>query len=154
MSADLLRRAATKIREEAQAATPGPWEVVIDHHREFECPEVSVWSQHEQAYVTEDVHTGNSQFKANAEHVATWQPDVAVAVADWLDATATDLDESSLLDAPDSDEGQPPNPEALWCDYCGGAIDSPSYPADDQRCACDRWSKALVVARRLLGEDA
>lgn len=61
MSAEILRKAASLMRERAEAATPGPW----------------------------------IPFDADADHIASWHPAVALAVADWLDATADDWDRST-----------------------------------------------------------
>ncbi|GGO86720.1 hypothetical protein GCM10011584_09730 [Nocardioides phosphati] len=76
MSAELLRRAAAKMRENADAATRGPWSVAhVDgqgfavHHGEHDT--VSLYSD-----------------RPNAEHIASWHPAVALAVADWLDFIA------------------------------------------------------------------
>jgi hypothetical protein len=72
MSAELLRRAAAKMRETATAATPGPWDA---QGREVGSGESLVaW-----------VPIG---YAADAEHIASWPPAVALAVADWLDFIA------------------------------------------------------------------
>ena len=61
MSADVLRKAAALMRERAEAAGPNdPW-----------------FTSDDDANTPED-----------AEHIASWHPAVALAVADWLDATA------------------------------------------------------------------
>lgn len=87
MTADELRQASGEMRRLAEAATPGPWVVITDHHRALGVREVSVWSESDKRYVTEDVFTaGNSPFLANANHVASWNPGVAMAVAAWLDS--------------------------------------------------------------------
>jgi len=89
MSADLLRRAAAKIRETAQAATPGPW--VVDHdadaqiafpgrqsHKENVLPEV----------VSYQGIDGGISSASNVDHIALWSPDVAELVARVLDESA------------------------------------------------------------------
>lgn len=82
----LLHQTAPLLRSRAKAATPGPWQVNVDNHRGFEVPDVSVWSETAGEYVTEDVvTTPDSHFLANAEHVATWTPEAALAVADFLE---------------------------------------------------------------------
>jgi hypothetical protein len=80
MSAELLRRAAAKMRERAEAVTPGPWSEVADGEL-MGCFAV--------------VAGGENQFTIapavipmNAEHIASWHPAVALAVADWLDRCA------------------------------------------------------------------
>ena len=90
--ADLLRRAAALMRERAEAATPGPWvrsgsSIETDH----ECsPSHDCWP-------VGDTYSGmkpdGSTYprdlnRADAEHIASWHPAVALAVADWLDAEA------------------------------------------------------------------
>lgn len=68
MSAAVLREAAALMRERAEAATPGPW-------------------------TYEDAPNGfppmvDKPHLSDAEHIASWHPAVALAVADWLDAQA------------------------------------------------------------------
>lgn len=71
MSADLLRRAAALMRERAEAATAGPW--------------VAAGNVVEGVgTVTFDKH----MLSNDAEHIASWHPAVALAVADWLGRTA------------------------------------------------------------------
>lgn len=82
---ELIREAARLIRERAEAATPGPWESLdggdrliawkLDPSGQFD----DDWD-----YVV-DEPIGNS---ANAEHIASWHPGVALLVADWLDIGA------------------------------------------------------------------
>ena len=80
MSADLLRRAAKAMREQAEAATPGPWVVDLpDIHR----------AEHPGEWVA-DAGDG-SRCVVNSEHIASWHPAVALAVADWLDYEAGEI---------------------------------------------------------------
>lgn len=87
MSAEILRRAAALMRERADWATPGPWHAKITDDRQW-ClvtngdPEVGVAAQ----CADDD----------DADHLASWHPDVALAVADWLD------DEGIHFDADDT----------------------------------------------------
>lgn len=78
MSAETLRRAASLMRSRAKAATPGPWQVGqdVDSGQRFiyderwtELAEVAEWSR----------------WLGNPQHIASWHPAVALAVADWLD---------------------------------------------------------------------
>lgn len=86
MSALRLRDAATKLREVAEAATPGPWEAVVGMY-DSEC------GQYEGAQiptVTEDVSdyyigTVPPLEVDDARFIATMHPPVALALADWLD---------------------------------------------------------------------
>ncbi len=80
MSADLLRRAAAKLREHASTPmlTPGPW-VCLDRGDRI----VHLDGDDYEYVVDEPV--SNS---ANAELIALMDPIVVLAVAEWLDATA------------------------------------------------------------------
>lgn len=80
MSADLLREAASKMRERAEAATPGPWVAYGDH---------LVWPSNKGPAANDPVLAmlGDAH-DDSAEHIASWHPAVALAVADWLDEEA------------------------------------------------------------------
>lgn len=73
MSAEMLRRAAALMRERAEAANEGPWLTASDNKRR-------------------DVLAGSGgaikSRHANAAHIASWHPAVALVVADWLEAEA------------------------------------------------------------------
>jgi hypothetical protein len=88
MSAETLRRAAAQMRERAEAATPGPW-----HGFPPEAPPETqqvVWAG--QATVAEVSMPIPPEFGldglADRDHIASWHPAVALAVADWLDLMA------------------------------------------------------------------
>lgn len=78
MSSDLLRRAASLMRERAEAATPGPW-TVKPHGARHDCMTVRGVGDEHVAY-----YTGTP----DAAHIAAMHPAVALAVADWLDAAS------------------------------------------------------------------
>lgn len=129
---DTLRAAAARIREVAQAATPGPW-VSLDAGdriiRDVEAPMrsyfvdgVRVTEEAAPEYVVDEPLIANP---ANGEHIALWHPLVAEAVAVWLDEEADSAEEPSIFGA----AGQ-----AFVHDYPG----SPS--------------PALALARLILGE--
>ena len=84
MSAELLREAAALMRERAEAATPGPWQVGED----ADSGERFVYSERwtELAQVAEW-----SSGLGNPQHIASWHPAVALAVADWINGHARDL---------------------------------------------------------------
>lgn len=86
MTADLLRRAAAKIRENAEAATPGPW-FTTDEGNTHPGAFTDVGSK--SVRVTSDCcsYQGTSTH-ADAEHIASWHPGVALDVADLLDFAA------------------------------------------------------------------
>jgi len=80
MSADLLRRAATRLRESALAAQPGPW--FADSWEIYSQTVGGPW-------VAETLHTEEEQQSiANADYIVAVHPPVALALADWLDRYA------------------------------------------------------------------
>ncbi len=83
MTADTLRRAAASMRERAEAATAGPWESWQDAHAQAIVSEVGRRSF---GVVAEPSRGPSDYGEANAGHIASWHPAVALAVADWLDA--------------------------------------------------------------------
>lgn len=66
---DTLRAAAARIREVAQAATPGPWS-----------------HEHEGGHIVHgpDGTIAEAEYGPDGAHVALWHPVVAEAVAVWL----------------------------------------------------------------------
>ncbi len=128
MSADLLRRAAAKIRETAQAANreaPAPWRA--DPPFRTTRPADTYDVQDAESF---DVGDEVSITSPEARHIALWSPDVADLVASALDGSA-DLYE---LVGPVS-RTHPPL----------------GLMAQAQNAALFRM---LVLARRILGEDA
>jgi hypothetical protein len=109
MSSEELRQAAGLMRERAEAASAGPWErfgmagvagkewEIVDERRvECECGE--------------PVALLGCATNQNAEHIASWHPAVALAVANWLDGVAL------FMEAKDDEEyfdldGDPIAPE-------------------------------------------
>lgn len=87
MSTDLLRRAATKIRQTAESATPGPWHALTtgraggDHWHVTDAG-VSI------AYIHASDGEDKDRRQPDAEHIALWSPDVAELVARWLEREA------------------------------------------------------------------
>lgn len=85
MSADVLRRAAALMRERAGAATPGPW--TYEPAGESECGEPNCCYEYWHDRVWGDgVVQAEIDDAGNAQHIASWHPVVALAVADWLDS--------------------------------------------------------------------
>lgn len=89
MSADTLRRAAARMRELAEAATPGPWKLwgmevraSTDGTSNLDTSLPVAATRHESGLYTH-----------NADHIAAWDPTVALAVAAWLDLVARLLDD-------------------------------------------------------------
>ena len=86
MSAELLRRAAAKIRDTAQAAEPGPWRVA--NGNALPGPDGKIG---EPEWFIDSVPTliaYGPVMVANAEHIALWSPGVAELVARVLDESA------------------------------------------------------------------
>ncbi len=81
MTAGLLRRAADKIRETAQRATPGPW--WWDDAGDLASPGAKV--------VHQDGGGGFRDADRDGDHVALWAPDAALLVAKVLDQIAADM---------------------------------------------------------------
>lgn len=98
--ADLLRRAATLMRERAQAATPGPWwSKGVWFHRvsgpdgttlHIPHPTVGHGSTGADLVAYTIRKDGN-----DAEHIAAADPPFMLTVADWLDATAAEHESAS-----------------------------------------------------------
>jgi len=87
VSADILRRAAALMRERAEAAQSGAWEVSCEDRGLM--PEWGIYSTdagHDFALVEDE---------GNAAHIASWHPTVALAVADWLDRVIRDADDDN-----------------------------------------------------------
>jgi hypothetical protein len=82
MSGDVLRRAAGLMRLNAEEADDGfPWRA-------------------EGSYVDTDPECGfNAGTSLIADHVASWHPAVALAVADWLDLVARAVDAAGGMKA-------------------------------------------------------
>lgn len=87
-----LREAARTIRGRAEAATLGPWTEYVLGSEGYEVrgatftPEGSLIPR--RARVARCGYETWDTDKANAEHIATWDPTVALAVATWLDSVA------------------------------------------------------------------
>lgn len=96
-AADLLRRAATKLRETAQAATPGPWAEPYEVD-DTNPPEDRGWWVHggtgmrEHAVAVALPYSPNAA--ADAKLIALVHPPVALALADLLDDRADRIDQA------------------------------------------------------------
>lgn len=92
MSADLLRRAAARLRESALAAPPGPWKVVYFGDRGY--PQRVVDDSATliaQTYEGRDT-TDPVRLPAGApEYIALVHPPVALALADWIESHVEDM---------------------------------------------------------------
>lgn len=81
--ADLLRRAAARMKELAEAATPGPWSTVPGASNVWRFPDTGTPA----LVVPGNGRAGHVQLP-DAAHIAVWSPTVALAVAAWLEAVA------------------------------------------------------------------
>jgi hypothetical protein len=99
MSVETLRRAAALMRERAEVTTPGPW---ITHEmdsifvgNQADGRTSGLWAiVHSSSDCLADMKPAAAdRVRADAEHIASWDPVVALAVADWLDWVATALDD-------------------------------------------------------------
>jgi len=76
MTADLLLAAASRLRELANAATPGPWTVPVGP------TDVVALGEYGSRYIICE-HAG-----IDAAYIAAMSPPVALALADWLEVEA------------------------------------------------------------------
>jgi hypothetical protein len=83
--AELLREAATQMRKIAAGATQGEWEALDGGDR------LVAWNEDGTEF--EHVVDEPMSHAGNAVHIAAWDPTVALAVAVWLDESATELEE-------------------------------------------------------------
>ena len=126
MSAELLRKAATILRERAEAATPGPWGCTSERRPRY----IKTASP----IVVDEADWGpdvGDQFQvvtasdsrawryADVAYIATMHPGVGLALADWLDLAAR---HAQLRE----DDGAPPHAA---------------------------HTRALTLARLIVGED-
>ena len=89
MGAETLRKAASLMRERAEAATPGPWQMRYGFPAYVSGPGETV---------TINDLSGDMELE-DAAHVASWHPAVALAVADWLDREAAEVREWTVEQA-------------------------------------------------------
>lgn len=132
MSAGTLRRAAALMRERAEAASPPPW--VAFRARATNpldrAPIIGVTRDLAVDYDTDLFATQKCRAE-DAEHIASWHPAVALAVADWLDHQAYEFDRYMNRQMDPTRRFN-----SLWLTK-----------------AQDEHADALAVARAYLGED-
>ena len=85
MTAELLREAAALMRERAEAATAGPWEAEQGASGGW-------WIEAPYTATIADIDIDHS-VPADAEHIASWHPAVALEVAGFLDFAAAYADQ-------------------------------------------------------------
>lgn len=101
MSAEFLREAAALMRANAEKAEPGRWKlwgmsVMADPKGTSNVDDcIYVADAYTPSTTDRRLHTGN------ADHIASWHPAVALAVADWLDRDADGWEQlQSVIDEP------------------------------------------------------
>ena len=96
MSAELLRRAATILRERAEAATPGPWEA------NMHSPDMGGrhgWDLRGPRNLGPlGAVVSARMLSGNAHYIATMHPGVGLAIADLLDCVAEDAESNDEFD--------------------------------------------------------
>jgi hypothetical protein len=84
MSTTGLRQAADAIRKRADAASEGPWEAY-----DLPDPGAGRWQMVGVGIADDEMgHRAEAMFRHDAEHIASWSPETALAVADLLDEIA------------------------------------------------------------------
>ena len=113
----LLRDASRRIKELSAAATPGPWfvEEVGDFGDKSASLPIGRWRG-----LTDNVGFGEDF--GTAEHVATWDPDVALIVAGWIDKAGADLWAHGPLPCGMCDDGCEDCDDILWAPHVRQAL--------------------------------
>lgn len=148
-----LRAAASLMRARANSATDGPWTAMVLGSEGYLVLKASATvrdrGRHRVGSFGLKDWDGD---KADAEYVASMDPLVALAVADWLDATAKDADEYLRLETPECGHD---DHTFIACDYSGfqppqeWGCDSCGQFMNGGGCTC--WDNALAVARAYAG---
>ena len=101
---ETLRAAATKLRETASKATPGPWQIGPEFGDMVTSPEPN-WNGNP-TVIASDLADGHPGFDwNNVAWVALMSPAVAEPLAAWLETCANDLaDARHYIDEPNSCE--------------------------------------------------
>ena len=143
MTADTLRRAAALMRDRAEAATQGPWRrvrsggMVVTDDAESTCNPPKV------------LLVADRTREPNTQHIASWHPAVALAVADWLDSEANRWESANdrhwwiSLNHWNEHNDDAPMPEQTEAHFRATAVEFA-----DGSCR-----HALAVARAYLGEQ-
>lgn len=144
MSSETLRRAAALMRERANDATGSPWQH-IPTEDEAGCSDAYVIALTGHSSIGEDV--GESMTAEDAQHIASWHPAVALAVADLLDLAAG----HEKREGEEAGQGYTANGYGYIdpsCSICG----TPDEYAVPWPCAYA--TRGLAVARAYLNEEA
>ena len=137
MSADVLRRAAALMRERANGATltADPWDV----------DEIgAVWAQEADG---QPILVSSQAADADAAHIASWHPAVALKVAAWLEAEAAAFESIANFTAVTSDLVSEEKFKVRCAAITVGLSSNGSLTID-----ADTLAPALDLARTYLGE--
>lgn len=126
--AELLRRAAQKLREHAERATAGPWVSERAFSTWFVTPDYA------DTTASGNVSRLKSTQRRDAEYIALMHPPVALALAEWLDSVYRDLITSHL---------------PIWSGITG--MDEAAI--DAHMSGSEIFGPAFAVARAILRED-
>jgi hypothetical protein len=168
MTADLLRRAAAKIRETAKAADAGPWYPADGNALHWHGPDPDLFIDSAATLIA----YGPIK-ETNAEHIALWSPDVAERAADLLDVFADLAEREGYPSEPESPalrlarrilgEGDPSSPEPSHASYPEGTCMAAGCPVvrpwgegrvcDFHRCATLRADGSRCGSMRAHGQD-
>ena len=103
MSAELLRKAASMLREQAKGATPGPWNTDGPFWVDPPGKPISEMTVEARAGVTAGAErrlvmagTWDSRSE-DATYIATMHPGVGLALADWLVSEAVQAEEGWVI---------------------------------------------------------
>lgn len=95
---DTLRRAAARMRERARSATPGAWDAFVlgseGYDIRAERPRDFADRRLSRVRVARCGMESWDTDKANAAHIASWSPPVAVDAADLLDEIASTVEQA------------------------------------------------------------
>lgn len=121
--------------EDAQRATPGPWESVVDHHQRG-VVDTSVWSDKLGYYITEKISSGERHI-ADGRHIARQDP------ARVLAAVARDR---QLLDLLLAEEHHVAEDQWYTCPAATQERDGGTYAETDGggRCTCGRDARVAA----------
>lgn len=152
MTADLTAAELERMRRVAEGATPGPWETYESIHAEtFVCEEGrSMFG------VVSQPATGREDYgRANAEHIATFDPPTVLALIDRLEAAEARAERVEALAEPDlrvpdgNDRCTPPLANALFNVWASLPNDVDDYAAGEALAAA-----AITAVRAALRGDA
>lgn len=148
-----IHEAAALMRKSADAASDGPWTAYFDRRSAHEA--LVVDADDNDLSGCPDCGTRAEYEDADAVHIASWHPNVALAVADWLDDVAEkhrpEVDLLSPEDCEECPDGDCIGHDTECCWICVGQWEEYAtrviYP-------CAVVTSALTVARAYLGRSA